>query len=264
MIEAKNPRLAAVLPPIVRRVIELVAHQRELRRFIHATAGCGGCAFVRRALAELAITVTVRDGGSLPARPEFVLCANHPTGGIDGLVLMDLLCETYGGVRAPANDLLLSLPALEELVVPVDKYGSNAGRVESYAAAFRSPWPVLVFPAGRTARMRGGALRDFPWTKTFIRQARRSGRSIVPVHLSGRNSARFYLIWKLRRALRIAPNIEMFLLVDELARLRGSTVTVTIGSPLRPAPVATPREDLATAERLRRTVARLATAEDRR
>jgi putative hemolysin len=264
MIAEKNPRLAAALPPILRRLIELVAHQREVRRFIGATAGCDGCEFVRRALVELGITTTLHNRERLPRDPRFVMCANHPTGGIDGLVLMNLLCETYGGVRVPANDLVLALPALETLVVPVDKYGSNAGRVEEYAAAFRAPLPVLVFPAGRTARMRGGVLRDFPWTKTFLRQARRSGRSIVPVHLSGRNSAHFYLIWKLRRALRIAPNLEMFLLVDELARLRGRSVTVTIGSPRRPEPTATPGEDRATAEKLRRTVARLASTGNRR
>lgn len=238
------------------RVLELIIHQRELRRFIEKTRHCSGCEFVEAALSELQIEIEYEGIDRLPASAHIVVCANHPTGGIDGLVLMQLLCRRHGGLKLPANDLLLSLPGLAELVAPVDKYGSNARRVATFEDMYRATLPVLVFPAGLTARFRGGVLREYPWNKAFIKHARRAGRPVVPVHVSGRNSRRFYAIWRLRRALGIKANLEMLLLVDELARRRGDRVQVTIGAPVELGSARGPRHDRELAERLRRRVER--------
>jgi 1-acyl-sn-glycerol-3-phosphate acyltransferase len=259
MLRSKNPQVAARLPSAAIRVLELIAHQRELRTFLRDVEGCRGCEFVERALSWLEIVAEVQGGEYLPPSPRFVLCANHPTGGIDGLVLMRLLCRRYGGVLAPANDLLMGLRGLSELLVPINKYGSNRDRFARLLQAYESSRPILVFPAGRTARVRGGtlagsALREYPWNKAFLKLARRSHRVVLPVGLSGRNSARFYAIWKVRRALGIQPNLEMFLLVDELMRQRGSTRTVVIAPPID---LDSPRSDRLGAQEIRRTVERL-------
>ena len=251
---AKNPRLARRLPPTAVRLLERLIHQRELRRFVRSTRDCSGCEFVDRALAFLDVRVTSSGDALLPRDGRTVFCANHPTGGVDGLVMMQLLCRTYGTMRVPANDLLLALPPARELLAAVDKYGSNRSRARAYDAMYASPAPVLVFPAGRTARFRGGELREFEWDKSFVKQARRHGRMIVPVHLSGRNSGRFYAIWRMRRALRIGTNLEMLLLVDELFRRRGQTVRVRIGPPVDPGPPRGPRADRTIAQRVRRMV----------
>ncbi|MFO7781255.1 MAG: 1-acyl-sn-glycerol-3-phosphate acyltransferase [Spirochaetia bacterium] len=256
LFRAKNPRLARRIPPSAMRVLELIIHQRELRGFIERTRQCSGCEFVDAALSELRIEIEYEGIDRLPPSAHIVICANHPTGGIDGLVLMQLLCRRYGGLTLPANDLLLSLPGLADLVTPVDKYGSNARRVTRFEDMYRSAVPVLVFPAGLTARFRGGVLREYPWNKAFIKHARRAGRVVVPVHVSGRNSRRFYSIFRLRRALGIGVNLEMLLLVDELARRRGERVRVTIGTPVELGEARGPQHDQALAERLRRRVER--------
>lgn len=259
MLRTKNPRLAAGLPPAVLRGLERIAHQRELRRFLREVDGCRGCEFAERALNRLEISVEVEGEANLPPSPRFVMGANHPTGGIDGLVLMQLLCRRYGGLQVPANDLLLGLAGLSNLIVPVNKYGSNRDRFARLLTAYESSEPILVFPAGRTARPRGGALtggalREFPWNKAFLKLARRSNRTVVPVGLSGRNSARFYAIWKVRQVLGIQLNLEMLLLVDELVRQRGTTRRIVIAAPVEPE---SSRGDWATAQDLRRTVERL-------
>lgn len=240
---AKNPRLARRLPATVVRALERVIHQRELRGFVGANLDCPGCEFVDRALAFLGVRVESSGSDRLPADARAVFSANHPTGGVDGLAMMHLLCRRYGTMRVPANDLLLALAPMRELLAAVDKYGSNRARASSYEAMYASEAPVLVFPAGRTARERGGRLREYAWDKSFVKQARRHGRVIVPVHLSGRNSDRFYAIWRLRRAMRIGTNLEMFLLVDELFRRRGETVRVRFGAPIDPGPARGPQAD---------------------
>ncbi len=260
MLRDKNPRIAALVPPVALRGLELAAHQRELRAFIREAAGCHGCEFVERALKRLHITVALDGEENLPPSPHFVMCANHPTGGIDGLVLMHLLCRRYGGVRVPANDLLSGLSGLSELLVPINKYGSNRDRVVRLTEAYAVPLPLLVFPAGRTARLRGGAvfrgaLREYPWNKAFLKLARRSHRTIVPVGISGRNSARFYAIWKMRRVFGVNLNLEMLLLMDELMRQRGSTRRVVIAPPIEPEALP---DDVVGAQQIRYLVERLA------
>jgi putative hemolysin len=259
LLRAKNPRLAERLPGAFARMLRLVAHESTLNRVIVRMESLSGCEFVDAVLHRLDIGVEVTGVENLPDSSRIVVCANHPTGGIDGLIMMSILCRRYGSVRVPANDLLMVLGGLGELLVPVDKHGSNAAHLRSYQAMYASDYPVLLFPAGRTARPLGGRLREFSWNKAFVKQARLSDRVIVPVFLSGRNSRRFYFLWRLRRALGIGANLEMFLLVDELLRRRGERRRVRIGPP-QPAQVRPvgPEEDQRRAESLRREVSRWA------
>jgi putative hemolysin len=81
----------------------------------------------------------------------------------------------------------------------------------------------------------------------------------VPVHISGRNSALFYFIWRARTLLGIKPNLEMFLLVDELFKQRGTTIMLTIGQPLAPTVFDRSRTDAEWAEALRLHVQTLGT-----
>lgn len=92
--------------------------------------------------------------------------------------------------------------------------------------------PIILFPAGRTSRPRSGRLREYPWTKSFVKKSRLHGRILIPVHLSGRNSTLFYAIWRLRSFLGIRPIVEVVLLVDELFKKRGTTIVVSIGHPV--------------------------------
>ncbi len=232
LFHAKNPRVAARIPAIGYRYLRRIVHQQEINTFLSANTAPSGCAFVAQALQFLNLCTETRHADRLPADPRIVLCANHPTGGADGLCAMQLLCQRYGSLRVPANDLLMTLPGLREFIVPVDKYGSNAAQVRQYDTLFASEHPVLVFPAGRTARPGRGGLLDYPWSKTFIKKARAHNRAIVPLHIEGRNSAFFYTVWRLRSALRLSANLEMLYLVDELFKQRGRCVQLTVGPPL--------------------------------
>ncbi|TVQ38744.1 MAG: hypothetical protein EA384_08415 [Spirochaetaceae bacterium] len=253
---AKNPRLAARIPAVGYRYLRRIVHERQINAFLTANAALSGCAFVMQALQFLDIGTVTHYDGRLPDDPRIVLCANHPTGGADGLCAMQLLCRRYGSLRVPANDLLTTLPGLREFIVPVDKYGSNAGQVRQYDRLFACEHPVLVFPAGRTARPGPRGLLDYPWSKTFIRKAREHDRIIVPLYIAGRNSRFFYALWRLRRALRVDANLEMLYLVDELFRQRGRRIELTVGTPLRVF-AGNSHSDLSLAAHLRMQVHRL-------
>lgn len=256
LFHAKNPRVAARIPAIGYRYLRRIVHQQEINTFLSDNTAPSGCAFVAQALQFLNLSTETRCADRLPDNPRIVLCANHPTGGADGLCAMQLLCRRYGSLRVPANDLLMTLPGLREFIVPVDKYGSNAAQVRQYDTLFASEHPVLVFPSGRTARPGPGGLLDYPWTKTFIKKARAHNRAIVPLHIAGRNSSFFYTVWRLRSVLRLTANLEMLYLVDELFKQRGRCVQLTVGPPLYVSD-GDSCSDHALAERIRQQVHRL-------
>ena len=57
-------------------------------------------------------------------------------------------------------------------------------------------------------------------------------REIIPCHIDGSNSNRFYNIANLRNKLGIKTNIEMLLLVDEIYKQKNKNLTITFGKPI--------------------------------
>lgn len=269
---AKNPAVATRLPGWIYSLIRAVAHEKDLNCILPQLEGLAGWQFAEAALGLLDIHVNVigqdhlplpaPDSDSLPV-PLPTFCANHPQGGADGLAMISLLGRIYGNPVYPSNDLLLSVPQLAGSIVPVNKHGASTSIFKDIQAMYASEHPILLFPAGRTARFRDHRLQDFPWAKSFVKKSREFQRPIVPVHVSGRNSRFFYFIWRARTLLGIKPNLEMFLLVDELFKQQGSTLTLTIGRPITPETFHRGRSDADWAEALRIHVDALAKDPDR-
>ena len=97
---------------------------------------------------------------------------------------------------------------------------------------FNSDKQVLVFPAGLCARKIKGKVTEMPWKKMFVTQARRYERDVVPMHISGFNSKRFFFFTKLSMFLKLKFNIGMLFLVDELFNKKGEEFVITIGKPV--------------------------------
>lgn len=251
----RAPRLTRRLPPGTFAVLEHVLHVRLINELLPRVAHMGAAEFCEHILERLDIRLRVEGLAHLDGtedRPP-VFCSNHPGGAVEGLALIALIEQRYGSVLLPANEILGRIRPLEPAIVPIDRYRGNAAVTRRYAEAFASAAPVLVFPAGRTARVRAGRVREFPWSKSFLTYARRYARPVCPVHVSGRNSARFNTIYRIRRALGIDLNIEMLLLVDELLRCRGTTRTVRFGAVCEPSEVRG-SDDWRRADSLRREV----------
>ena len=255
----RNPALARKLPPGTFALLRAVLHEALVNSALRRYGALGPLEFCRAVLSRLAIRVQVENAEQLGRVSAPVVCANHPTGAVEGLVLMQTLLTACGDVAVPANELLATIPSLSAVIVPIDRYRGNRQALAAYRAAFASRSPVLVFPAGRTARLRGGRLREYPWNKSFVTYARRYERPVVPVWVSGCNSPWFYFIHRARKALGIRLNLEMLLLVDELLRRRGDLVTVRFGAPRPPSELlvqdsSSMMGDQSTAESLRHDV----------
>lgn len=251
----KNPRLFRKMPRFILTVLRSVLHQYEINRFVTQSAAVSGSEFVSEVLDYLGIKIEIKGIEHIPASGKITLCANHPTGGLDGLALMQLAGIAGRNFRFAVNDLLLAIPQLKEEFVPVEVFGKSPGRkrMELLDAMYRDADTVLLFPAGRTAWEWGRRILEYPWSTSFVRMSARYGRLIVPVHISGKNSLMFNLLWRLRRVFGISANIEMFLLVHELARKKNTTVRLSVG-PAYSGHICAVRRDHADISRMLQTV----------
>jgi putative hemolysin len=75
-------------------------------------------------------------------------------------------------------------------------------------------------------------IRDLDWKKTFITKSKKYNKPVVPVHISGRLSRRFYFVSRLRKFFRIKMNIEMLLLAQETIKQEGNTIVIKYGKPI--------------------------------
>jgi putative hemolysin len=195
-------------------------------------------AFARLALRALEIRTELEtDGASrVPAYGPLILAANHPHGAVDGLVLLDLISRVRPDVRLIANHLLARIPELRDVcffVDPFERHDSMQRTLAGLRAAhlwLRRGGAVIVFPAGEVAHRRTarGSLVDSPWRTTVGGLAIATGARVLPLHIAGENSWKFYAAGRVHRLLRTV------LLARELLTKRGCSISVRLGTALSP------------------------------
>lgn len=228
----KNPKLAQSIPKFVYNVLKRIIHQDELNAFIYENRDRWGLDYVKAILEGFQIETTAINSPVLDPDKRYLVASNHPLGGMDGIALLHVSGKLKKEVLFPVNDLLMNLPNLYELFIPVNKHGSNAENIRLFNDTFASDVLILYFPAGLVSRKQSGIIKDVEWKKTFLKKAKASGRDIIPVFISGRNSNFFYNLANLRKKLRIKANIEMLFLVDEMYKYKNNIIPITFGKPI--------------------------------
>ncbi|WP_433852468.1 lysophospholipid acyltransferase family protein [Stenotrophomonas nitritireducens] len=130
----------------------------------------------------------------IPASGRLLVVANHPSGALDALALLDAVGRVRRDVRIVANDLLAGLEPLRDLLLPVRILGGRAGRASLQAVeqALAAGQCVIVFPAGEVSRLSLRGIRDGRWNRGFVRFANATRAPVLPVRVQARNSALFY------------------------------------------------------------------------
>ncbi|MGD9493315.1 MAG: 1-acyl-sn-glycerol-3-phosphate acyltransferase [Bacteroidales bacterium] len=234
LIRDKNARLERLLPGFVIRYLRRILHEKDINATLFQNRDKHGVEMVSAVLSDFGATIIVRGIENLDGENRFIVVANHPLGGLDGLALIQTVGRVKPPIRFPVNDFLLYLPNMRELFIPINKVGSQSSAgVKALEEAFLSNDNILYFPSGLASRKINGEIIDLEWKKTFVQKARQHQRNVIPVHVSGQNSRRFYRIANWRKRLGIKVNIEMLYLADEMYKQKGQTITITFGKPLQ-------------------------------
>jgi putative hemolysin len=190
--------------------------------------------FARQALTQLGVAYTLAPAElqQVPAAGGVIIVANHPYGGIDGLIAITTLHARRPDLKLLANGMLARLRPLHDMVLPVDTLGTDArGNAHSVREALRhvaAGGALFTFPAGEVAHLRWGraSVVDPPWTRAAARLIRLSGAPIVPMYFDGRNGALFQALGLLH------PLLRTLLLPREALNKSGRNVQVRIGTPV--------------------------------
>ncbi len=236
LFREKSPELDQKIPSWVMGVIKGVIKEKTLNYYLNNLRPVPCNFFSSTVMNHFGIRGKLKPPtGKLPA-PEnrLIFMANHPTGGFDGLLLLAWVSHYYPDVRIVVNDLLWNIPHLRPYLVPVDILGETRGSRDFYYESFRDQSPLLIYPAGVTARKYKGKLIESHWKETPVRMALEYDRSVVPVHIDAHNSRLFNGIYRVRRAIGLDINLEMFLLARELLKPACKEFSVTVGEMLTP------------------------------
>lgn len=190
-------------------------------------------AFAAQALQYMNVVPRIVDGDlhKIPKSGPLVVVANHPFGGIEGVIMTLLLRQVRPDVRIMANGLLKRIPELSETIIGVNPYGNAVATRENLKPLreamrwLKEGGLLVVFPAGDVSRFRprNFTIRDIKWDAGIARMIRKTGAEVVPVHIAGRNSALFHALGLLHPLLR-SP-----LLPRELANKRNRAIELCIG-----------------------------------
>jgi len=229
VFSSKNEKMARIIPGFVFNYLERVLHQDELNAFLYENRNHFGLDFVQKAMDFFRIEPQVSNLERVPPAGKYMLAANHPLGGMDGIALMHVVGKVRKDIIFPVNDILMNIPTLEELFIPINKHGSNVENLRIINNTFASEVLLLYFPAGLVSRKQSGVIKDLEWKKTFLTRSKRSKRNIIPVFIGGRNTNFFYNLANWRKAFRIKANLEMLYLVDEMVKLKEKNFKIIFG-----------------------------------
>ncbi len=228
-----NPVLRALMPVaglLINRLLSIQA-LNDVHEQVAVTATSD--AFFRRTLEVLGCgyEVSESDLERIPEKGQVVVVSNHPLGGLDGIILGDLLRRRRPDVKLMANYLLRNIRFAADHMIFVDPFTAKSGPAASNIRPLRESLGHLkaggllaVFPGNKVSHYQWhrGEIADPEWVPHIAGLIRRTGASALPVFIEGGNSRFFNIAGMIHPALRTA------LLPREFVRRGRSGVPVRV------------------------------------
>lgn len=176
------------------------------------------------------------DKGKIPAKGACVVVANHPFGGIEGLILARELMRVRPDVKVMANSLLAKIPELEPLFIAVNPFGTKIARKENLKPLkealdwLKNDGMLLIFPAGEVSHLNLSTreIADSEWNTTVARLVMKTRAHVLPIYVKGANRLLFNL------AGLVHPYLRTILLPRELLNKKYARIEFNVGSIILP------------------------------
>lgn len=228
-------RVDTALGGIADRILGLHA----LNRRYHAVPKAESAEeFTRIALDDLDVEwqVSPKELDHVPTSGPAVIVANHPFGGIEGLLFADIILGRRKDLRILANVHLQRIRELRELIIAVNPFEGTRATQENVrplreaVSWVRAGGALMIFPSGEVShfQFRRSSVTDPEWRPSAGYIVRRTGAPVIPAFVFGRNSLFFQLMGCIHPRLRTAMLAREFL-NKERRRIR-----IRFGPPVTP------------------------------
>ncbi|MBQ8061904.1 MAG: 1-acyl-sn-glycerol-3-phosphate acyltransferase [Bacteroidales bacterium] len=197
-----------------------------------------GASFAGALLEDLGLNYQLGNSDRLLDLPEgaFITISNHPYGGLDGIILVDLIGHLRDDFKVMVNEFLNLVEGLRTSWIAVNPKndlqkevtGRNIQGVKEVLKNLGEGHPVGFFPSGAVSDLKPleFRIRDREWQEPVIRLIQKARVPIVPVRFFDCNSMWFYFLglidWKIR-TLRLP---------HEIVNKKNSRIRVGIGETL--------------------------------
>lgn len=181
-----------------------------------------GADFAGACLDDQQVNVLIGNAERLRKLPEgpFITISNHPYGGLDGIMLIDLIGHLRPDFKVIVNEFLSRIESLIPCLICVnpklDKDHTitplNLRGVREVMHHLHEGAPAGIFPSGAVSDLhaRNGRIYDREWQPSILKIIRKARVPIVPIRFFDRNSLYYYLLgwisWQIR-VLRLPAEI---------------------------------------------------------
>ncbi|MFT5451755.1 MAG: putative hemolysin [Enterobacterales bacterium] len=192
-----------------------------------------GAALLDFGLSHMNINIHWDQGAKLAAIPQsgpLVIVANHPLGGLEGMLLARELIKIRPDLKVLTNELLLRFPEFNELFIGVNVLNDNqaqgnASGIRVASKHLSNQGAILIFPAGTVSELdyKQNKISDKKWNNIAARLVRKYQCPVVPFFINEKNPSWFYLSGLIHKRLRTA------LLARAMISKKNSSVKIVVG-----------------------------------
>jgi len=174
---------------------------------------------------DFSFIISQKDREKIPSEGRLIVIANHPLGALDSLALIKAICEVRTDVRIVANEILLGIENLRDMLLPYNLYSVTAQKenLKAIGQALDNEEAIILFPAAEVSRLKMGIVKDGVWHKGVLYFAQKHQAPILPIYIKAKNSLLFYLISGLSKRLSI------LFLPREIFNKRSKNISMNIG-----------------------------------
>lgn len=170
----------------------------------------------------------------IPLEGGFITISNHPFGGIDGIILIKLICMVRPDFKAMANFLLKKIEPIKDYFLGVNPFedrkgvASSMGGIKEALRHLNDGAPLGIFPAGEVSSYQSQThnITDKQWLPSILKFIKKADVPVVPIYFQGSNSLIFHLLGM------IHPTLRTVKLPSELLNKKNKVVRIRIGNPI--------------------------------
>jgi putative hemolysin len=186
----------------------------RLNRLYDSIYHLSGPEAAHEALKQMGCDYLVGNPERLSTLPEgpFITISNHPYGGLDGVIVLDMIGHHRPKLKIMVNKILGRIDPLKGNFITVtptetEKRKADATTLSGLRAALsqlHKGEPLSLFPSGAVSDLHPlrGDVSDRKWQEGILKFIERAQVPIVPIHFEGRNSLFYYLLgvidWRIR------------------------------------------------------------------
>lgn len=209
--------------------------------------------FFKLACKHLSLNYDLTGLENIPKEGPCVIVSNHPHGMSDGLMFGDIAMKVRNDIRIVVNEFLQCVRGMVPYEIMVDVYGGEAAKRANMAGMreilrwLKGGHCILVFPSGSAATYshRDRRVIDDPWQTNIASLIRKTGATVVPMHISGRTGIFFQILSIINKGVRAN------FLAREILRDGRMRHTIRLGKPISPATIAMTENDESLSDYLR-------------